>query len=44
MADLGELDTLGVWLLEKMSRGAVEAGYHLADVVGSTRSWLVSSR
>jgi phospholipid/cholesterol/gamma-HCH transport system permease protein len=33
MADLGELDTLGAWLLEKMSRGAVEAG-HLADVVG----------
>jgi Permease MlaE len=33
MADLGELDTLGAWLLEKMSRRAVEAG-HLADVVG----------
>ena len=33
MADLGELDTLGAWLLEKMSRGAVETG-HPATVVG----------
>jgi phospholipid/cholesterol/gamma-HCH transport system permease protein len=33
MADLGELDTLGAWLLEKMSRSAVETG-HPATVVG----------
>jgi phospholipid/cholesterol/gamma-HCH transport system permease protein len=33
MADVRELDTLGAWLLEKMSRGAVEAG-HPATVVG----------
>ena len=33
MADLRELDTLGAWLLEKMSRGAAQAG-HSATVVG----------
>jgi phospholipid/cholesterol/gamma-HCH transport system permease protein len=33
MADVRELDTLGAWLIEKMSRGAVEAG-HPATVVG----------
>jgi phospholipid/cholesterol/gamma-HCH transport system permease protein len=33
MADVRELDTLGAWLLEKMSRRAVESG-HPATVVG----------
>ena len=33
MADVRELDTLGAWLLEKMSRGASESG-HPATVVG----------
>jgi len=33
MADLRELDTLGAWLLEKMSRGAVRGG-HPTTVVG----------
>ena len=33
MADVRELDTLGAWLLEKMSRGASDAG-HPATVVG----------
>jgi phospholipid/cholesterol/gamma-HCH transport system permease protein len=33
MADVRELDTLGAWLLEKMSRKAAEAG-HSAEVVG----------
>ena len=33
MADVRELDTLGAWLLEKMSRSALEAG-HPATVVG----------
>jgi phospholipid/cholesterol/gamma-HCH transport system permease protein len=33
MADVRELDTLGAWLLEKMSRGALESG-HPATVVG----------
>lgn len=33
MTDLRELDTLGAWMLEKMSRRAVSAG-HRADVVG----------
>jgi phospholipid/cholesterol/gamma-HCH transport system permease protein len=33
MADVRELDTLGAWLLEKMSRKATEAG-HPATVVG----------
>jgi phospholipid/cholesterol/gamma-HCH transport system permease protein len=33
LADLRELDTLGAWLLEKISRGAVDAG-HPATVVG----------
>lgn len=33
MADVRELDTLGAWLLEKMSRGATDAG-HPATVVG----------
>ena len=33
MAEVRELDTLGAWLLEKMSRRAVSAG-HRADVVG----------
>jgi phospholipid/cholesterol/gamma-HCH transport system permease protein len=33
MADVRELDTFGAWLLEKMSRGAIEAG-HPATVVG----------
>ena len=33
MADVRELDTLGAWLLEKMSRRALEAG-HPATVVG----------
>ncbi|KJC48712.1 ABC transporter permease [Bradyrhizobium sp. LTSP885] len=33
MADVRELDTLGAWLLERMSRGASEAG-HAALVVG----------
>jgi len=33
MADVRELDTLGAWLLEKMSRRATSAG-HRADVVG----------
>jgi phospholipid/cholesterol/gamma-HCH transport system permease protein len=33
MADVRELDTLGAWLLEKMSRRELEAG-HPATVVG----------
>jgi phospholipid/cholesterol/gamma-HCH transport system permease protein len=33
MADVRELDTLGAWLLEKMSRRALEAG-HPATIVG----------
>jgi len=33
MADVRELDTLGAWLLEKMSRRATSVG-HRADVVG----------
>jgi phospholipid/cholesterol/gamma-HCH transport system permease protein len=33
MTDLRELDTLGAWMLEKMSRRVVSAG-HRADVVG----------
>jgi phospholipid/cholesterol/gamma-HCH transport system permease protein len=33
MAGVRELDTLGAWLLEKMSRRAVSAGHH-AEVVG----------
>jgi len=33
MAGVSELDTLGAWLLEKLSRRAVSAG-HRADVVG----------
>lgn len=33
LAELRELDTLGAWLLEKMSRRATSAG-HRADVVG----------
>jgi phospholipid/cholesterol/gamma-HCH transport system permease protein len=33
MAGVGELDTLGAWLLEKMSRRATSVG-HRADVVG----------
>ncbi len=33
MAGVRELDTLGAWLLEKLSRRAVAAGHH-ADVVG----------
>jgi len=33
MAEVRELDTLGAWLLEKMSRRATSAGHH-ADVVG----------
>ena len=33
MAGVRELDTLGAWLLEKMSRRATSAG-HRADVVG----------
>ena len=33
MADVHELDTLGAWLLEKMSRGALESD-HPATVVG----------
>jgi phospholipid/cholesterol/gamma-HCH transport system permease protein len=33
MADVRELDTLGAWLLEKMSRRALESG-HPATVVG----------
>ncbi len=33
VTDVRELDTLGAWLLEKMSRRAISAGHH-ADVVG----------
>jgi phospholipid/cholesterol/gamma-HCH transport system permease protein len=33
MAGVGELDTLGAWLLEKLSRRAATSGHH-ADVVG----------
>ena len=33
MAGVRELDTLGAWLLEKMSRRATSAG-HRADIVG----------
>jgi phospholipid/cholesterol/gamma-HCH transport system permease protein len=33
MADVRELDTLGAWLLEKISRGAADAG-HPSTVVG----------
>ena len=33
MAEVRELDTLGAWLLEKMSRRATSAG-HRADVIG----------
>ena len=33
MAEVRELDTLGAWLLEKMSRRAASAG-HRADVIG----------
>ncbi len=35
MAEVRELDTLGAWLLEKMSRRATSAG-HRAEVVGVT--------
>jgi phospholipid/cholesterol/gamma-HCH transport system permease protein len=38
MAEVRELDTLGAWLLEKMSRRATSAG-HRADVVGVTDSY-----
>ena len=38
MADIRELDTLGAWLLEKLARGASEAG-HPAIVVGITRRY-----
>jgi phospholipid/cholesterol/gamma-HCH transport system permease protein len=34
MANVGELDTLGAWLLEKISRRALESGHH-ATVVGT---------
>ena len=33
MAEIRELDTLGAWLLEKMTRRAVSSGHH-ADVTG----------
>src|SRR5712691_3451327 len=33
LAGVRELDTLGAWLIEKMSRRAISAG-HRADVVG----------
>ena len=33
MAGVGELDTIGAWLLEKISRRAIAAGHH-AEVVG----------
>ena len=38
MAEVRELDTLGAWLLEKMSRRAVSAG-HRADVTGVTDNY-----
>ena len=38
MADVRELDTLGAWLLEKMSRGALQSG-HPATVVGVARRY-----
>jgi phospholipid/cholesterol/gamma-HCH transport system permease protein len=38
MAEVRELDTLGAWLLEKMSRRAISAG-HRADVVGVADSY-----
>jgi phospholipid/cholesterol/gamma-HCH transport system permease protein len=38
MAGVGELDTLGAWLLEKMSRRAAGAG-HRADTVGIADSY-----
>jgi phospholipid/cholesterol/gamma-HCH transport system permease protein len=38
MAEVRELDTLGAWLLEKMSRRAMSAG-HRADVVGVTDNY-----
>lgn len=39
MAEVRELDTLGAWLLEKMSRRAVSAG-HRADVVGVADNYI----
>jgi phospholipid/cholesterol/gamma-HCH transport system permease protein len=38
MAEVRELDTLGAWLLEKMSRRAASAG-HRADVTGVTDNY-----
>ncbi|MGZ5877103.1 MAG: MlaE family ABC transporter permease [Bradyrhizobium sp.] len=38
MAEVRELDTLGAWLIEKMSRRATSAG-HRADVVGVAESY-----
>ena len=38
LADLSELDTLGAWLLEKLSRRAVSAG-HRADVTGVAENY-----
>jgi phospholipid/cholesterol/gamma-HCH transport system permease protein len=39
LADLSELDTLGAWLLEKLTRRAVSAG-HRAEVTGVTENYL----
>jgi phospholipid/cholesterol/gamma-HCH transport system permease protein len=38
LAGLSELDTLGAWLLEKLSRRAVSAG-HRADVTGIAENY-----
>jgi phospholipid/cholesterol/gamma-HCH transport system permease protein len=38
MDRLGELDTLGAWLLEKLSRQAASAGHHI-DVVGVAENY-----
>ena len=38
MAEVRELDTLGAWLLEKMSRRAASAG-HRADIVGVAENY-----
>jgi phospholipid/cholesterol/gamma-HCH transport system permease protein len=39
MAEVGELDTLGAWLLEKMARRAASAG-HRADVIGLAENYV----
>ena len=42
MAEVGELDTLGAWLLERMTRRVASAG-HRANVIGLADNyvWLI---